>query len=342
MVSGLGMTAGPVLLVAASAGATTGTYNDPRPCSPSTNSGVCIAEVSAAYTGSTITLSMVVGHATDPTTDANWKSQNSELNWNIYVNGESQSHSYAALAGDNTITPTADIHGPFLGVVGRNVHAPGLGGFPILCDWTSGVVLSADTASNEYTISFPASCIGDPSSVAVQAAWTYDTSGGTGSAGPGGPVLSFTSPASASCCTVTPDVMSSTTTITEASDATTTTRYACGATPCIPNPVAPATSTTVVVATKGSSGGPTVSASSRSLAFTGPSRGVASVALFGGALVLFGLVLLALFDAPRRLLKRLAYQNPTHWIGRAFAGTQALAKTAARKAVRRTKWLLGR
>jgi hypothetical protein len=323
VVSGIGMMAGPVLLLATPASATTATYNDPRPCSPSTNSGVCIAEVSAGDTASTITLSMVVGHATDPTTDLNWKSQNSNLNWNIYVNGESQSFSYVAHASDNAITPTGDIQGQFLGEVERYVQAPGLGSLPIQCDWTSGVTLQVDISTSEYGVSFPASCIGDPSSIAVQAVWTYDTSGGTGSAGPGGPVLTSTSPASASCCAVTPDVMTSTTTTTAAA---------------VSNSTVPPTSTappTTVVATNGPSGGPTVSASSGSLAFTGPGSGVASVAVVGGALVLFGLVLLALFDAPRRMLKRLAYV-------RVSTRMQGWAKAAGKEVIRRTSWLLGR
>jgi hypothetical protein len=282
VVSGIAFIAGPVLLIEGPASAATATYTDPRPCSPTVNSGVCISEVRAADSGVSINLTTTVGHATDPTTDPNWNSQGISLNWRMYVNGKAQP-SFGAHAGDVTITPTTVIRGRFLAEVAANSELPGVAAF--LCDWNSGVVVTADTTTNGYSISFPASCIGSPTSLSVQAIWSYDTSGGTGSAGPGGSVLVETSPASGPCCITTP---------------------------------------------------------SRTLAFTGPGWGVSSIAVVGGALILLGLALLALFDSRRRVLVSLVYLSPNLWIGRVIAGTQAIGRTAARGVVCRTRWRLGR
>ena len=96
---------------------------------------------------------------------------------------------------------------------------------------------------------------------------------------------------------------SSTTTTTSAS--TTTTQAAATTT-------TQAADTTTAPPTAGSgsgsggSGSSGATASSGSLAFTGPSQTLNVLALAGGALVLLGLLMLTMLDAPRRVLHRLA------------------------------------
>jgi hypothetical protein len=56
-----------------------------------------------------------------------------------------------------------------------------------------------------------------------------------------------------------------------------------------------------------------VTASSRQLSFTGVGPGVGILGILGGALILMGLVLLVLVDAPRRVLGQLAFLSPSRW-----------------------------
>ena len=74
--------------------------------------------------------------------------------------------------------------------------------------------------------------------------------------------------------------------------------------------VAPVTTTTKAGGGGGSSGGGgsnVVTASSHSLAFTGPGPGVGVLGVIGGVLILLGFALLVLVDAPRRAISRLAF-----------------------------------
>ena len=103
----------PLLWQIGPAGATTGSYSDPRPCSATVNNGVCISQVSAVYGSSTITLSMTVGAATDPTTDPGWQNGFTFDGWNIGVDG-ALTPTYVAV-GEGASMP-----GTFSGEVGQD------------------------------------------------------------------------------------------------------------------------------------------------------------------------------------------------------------------------------
>ncbi len=82
--------------------------------------------------------------------------------------------------------------------------------------------------------------------------------------------------------------------------------------------VAPVTTTTkagTTPTTSGGSGAKPVTAASSSLAFTGAGPGIGMLGVIGGALILMGLALLVLVDAPRRAFAQLAVLKPSHWRG---------------------------
>jgi hypothetical protein len=174
------------LALAGTAGATSVSYPATEACNSQTNNGICISEVNVGYTPSTVTLSDDVGQATDPTTDPNWFSTYtpSVIGWLIYEDGET-AYSYEVVAGDSG-SP-----GQFIGGVSTSGDA--------LTSVSPTVTATYDTAANTYGVSFPASCIGDPSSFSVVAEWLYsDYSNGI--------QYSASEPGvgSGTCCTVTP------------------------------------------------------------------------------------------------------------------------------------------
>ena len=83
----------------------------------------------------------------------------------------------------------------------------------------------------------------------------------------------------------------------------------------------------------GSTADAATTASSGSLAYTGPGAATTWTVLVGALLVLLGIVLLLLVDAPRRMLARLSTTGSTH--------TPAAARLRARSAAL-TRWLAGR
>jgi len=115
--------------------------------------------------------------------------------------------------------------------------------------------------------------------------------------------------------------------------------------------VPPTTPTTKAGSTPTTSGGAkAVTAAASALAFTGPGPGIGMLSVIGAVLILLGLALLVLVDAPRRALAQLAAVGPTSWRrvrdglhgngstaeGRHFAQTSlAIAKRTGR-------WFLGR
>ena len=270
---------GPVLLAASMAGATTGTYTDPRPCSASVNQGICISTVTADYGTSSITLTMTVGQATNPNTDPNWVSgplpPPTYVGWVICLDSTGANCPYLALVGELDGTFSAGV-----------VTYPDTG--PNLC---TAATPSYDLSANTYSVSFPASCVGNPSQITVGALWHYDNNG---------TVLTYSSPTDNPCCDATPDVSSSTTTSTSLPTTTTTT-----------TPARVTTTTQVLTqatsATSGSSGGAT--ASSGQLAYTGPGNGLRVTAVFGVGLLVLGLVALGFADAPRRVVRRLSLSH---------------------------------
>ncbi len=127
--------------------------------------------------------------------------------------------------------------------------------------------------------------------------------------------------------------------------------------------VAPVTTTTKAPSTSGGGGSgssgasaaKTVTASSSSLAFTGSGPGIGILGVVGGVLILLGLVLLLLVDAPRRALAGLAYAGPATWrrvrtdhrsgpgLGSQLsANGRQLTHSGVRIAKRTATWLLGR
>ena len=139
-------------------------------CSATTDNGACISAISVDYTPSTITLGITVGRATDPTTDPNWDpamvpSENATgIVWNIFVGG-SATPTWAAVATDedNPSGPPSFI-----------------GGVLSYVDPTSGVcagTTSFSTSANTYGLSFPASCVSNPASIAVDAEFLYSNAG---------------------------------------------------------------------------------------------------------------------------------------------------------------------
>ncbi|HLM95797.1 MAG TPA: hypothetical protein VK283_05735, partial [Acidimicrobiales bacterium] len=121
----------------------------------------------------------------------------------------------------------------------------------------------------------------------------------------------------------------------------------------------PATTTTTKAPAGGGGGGTTaanvVTAPSTKLAFTGIGPGIGVLSVLGGALVLLGLALLVLVDAPRRAVAQLASLGMPKW-RRAEAGDSRAAKlmalingdgrqlllTGVRLAKQTAGWLLGR
>jgi hypothetical protein len=147
------------------------------------------------------------------------------------------------------------------------------------------------------------------------------------------------------------------TTTTTAAPTTTTT-----AAPTTTTTAAPTTTTTAAPTTAGAGGGgsggttPTASnvesASSSSLAFTGTGRGVGIVAVLGGIMILLGLAVLLLADAPRRAISYLALLNPRaarnsepgsmHRAAPLWERSREFAQSVTGMAKRTGAWFLGR
>jgi hypothetical protein len=145
------------------------TYANPSACSASVNNGVCISEVTASVSGSTLTLTMTVGKATNPNTDSGWKDGPTASNeWAIFVNGMS-TFSYFLTASDYS-HPALTL-GPYVGDLIDNTD------LSILCTVDSGVTTSADLATNTYSATVPTRCLGNPTSIEVKATWSYDVNG---------------------------------------------------------------------------------------------------------------------------------------------------------------------
>jgi hypothetical protein len=184
------------LLAASPAGATSG--SDPiAGCSSDFDNGACIAAISADYTSTTVTLGITVGAATDPTTDPNWDLANTGDNetavlWGIYIDG-STTPSWIAIAADvdNPSGPPTFTGGVFSPSTGD----PGCFGAP-------EVTTSFSTSANTYGMSFPASCVSDPSSIAIDAIYGYGT--------PTTQYLDAEPADGSACCSVTPGSASST------------------------------------------------------------------------------------------------------------------------------------
>jgi hypothetical protein len=196
-----------LVLVSALAGASSSSLNSPSPCNANASRGICIAQVSDAYTRSSITLGAIVGKATDPTTDPNWNNDGETfMGWRVFTNPTSPVETFDAVIFD-----VASASGPptLIGAIGP------AGQSTATCSGQSdGVTASFSIASNSYGISFPASCIHSPSSLEVSAQWDYDNNGSP---------LIVDEPADGSgCCLVTSGATPATTTTTGTSTATTT------------------------------------------------------------------------------------------------------------------------
>jgi hypothetical protein len=281
------------LFLASPAEATTATYTNPTACSASVQNGVCISTVSVDYETATVTLAMTVGKATDPSTDPNWLTADfpTEVVWGISTGSAATTPAYIAEADSNLNTP-----GTFSGVV-----TPGSSPITTLCDSTKGVTVSFDLAANEYSLSFPSSCIGSPASLSVQAGWDYSTAAnnaGVSAAAPGDPQTFST------CCTVTPsaDATTSTTTTTTAdpSSSTTTSTTTSSSSTTSTTTAAPVTTTTIAPVTSAS-----VSSPNSGNSGSGTSSSLAATGGGGDTPLLLGVgVLLALGGTVGRLARR--------------------------------------
>lgn len=109
---------------------------------------------------------------------------------------------------------------------------------------------------------------------------------------------------------------------------------------------AAAATTTTTAASSATTAGNVVTSSANSLAFTGVGAGVGWLGVVGGALVLLGLAMLFLVDAPRRLIGQLAYVNlgklarrhSPRWALRPGAWSAAVKDRATRVG----SWIIGR
>jgi len=119
--------------------------------------------------------------------------------------------------------------------------------------------------------------------------------------------------------------------------------------------VAPVTTTTKAGTTattsgSGGSGAKPVTASSQSLAFTGTGPGVGMLGVIGGVLILMGLALLVLVDAPRRAIAQFAVSGPATWHrlrpraegDGSVIRNRHFVETGMGIAKRTGRWLLGR
>jgi hypothetical protein len=291
----LSLSIGASLIATSVASATQGTYSDPRLCAPSVNNGVCISEVTASYGVSDLTMTITVGRGSDPNTDPNWEdSPYTGIGWDIFINGAS-SPTYTAIAGDQIgrRLPSGiviDYKGAFAGAVLN------LTSLDYSCEWTNpGISTAYEASSDEYVIVFPASCIGNPSSVSVNVTYVYDTSRGTNSSFP-----NWESPQAPNvgCCAVTPEAAplpAATTTTTTTTTAPTTT------VPSVTTTSIPLQATTGSGSTSSSS---STSVRSSSLASTGSGGPVRFAAILGAILLALGLATFGSVKLSRRLRTR--------------------------------------
>jgi len=184
-------TAASMVGVALPAAATSATYLNPLPCSASVNGGSCISEVGASYENGSVTVTMIVGLATDPTKDASWLPgavpNAAFVNWNI-SSSDPAAPEFSVVVGDPG-------EGQFGGAVGEYVTGV------TTCDsfMTPGVEeASFNLAQNSYSFTFPASCLGVASA-------SFSVIGASYRSDSGAPVGTIAEPGigPAFCCSVT-------------------------------------------------------------------------------------------------------------------------------------------
>ena len=259
---------GAVLAGGTSAGATSASQAAPTtaPCPTTSNGTVCIAQASDDYTATTISLTLRVGQATNPTSDPNWSNSGSVIKWALFTDG-SATQSYGA---------TEDVtSGQFVGAVTTSPADTAA------CGTSSGVTTTFSTTANTYAMSFPASCIGSPTSLTIAASWSYVSGDNTYDA-------ALPAAGTAPCCSVTPDPATTTTT---ASTTTTTTTASTTTTTTVPSGAGATTTTTTVAAvvTSPSSTGNTGSGSS-GLALTGAGDDTPVLIVLGAAMIAIGVL----------------------------------------------------
>jgi hypothetical protein len=147
----------------------TGSYSNP-PCTATYENGVCISGISVDFGASTVTLTTTVGLATDPSTPE-WDSSDaaSFVEWHIATNGATYTgdgaNNFQAIDGDSTQG------GGFIGEITTYQSGP-------VCTSGNGVSGTYDLAADSYSISFPVSCIGAPTSLSVVGIYQYGYQGG--------------------------------------------------------------------------------------------------------------------------------------------------------------------
>lgn len=152
-----------------------------------------ILSTSATYADGQITLSMAVTTATDPNTDPNWNNNQSGLGWGLDTNGDG-TVDFAALYGK----------------VGAGVLLPDLATVKCQANKTY-----SPNSQVQYSMRFPASCIGSPASVRFAAGMRY---------GNGTTTVEDSAPDNQQvCCAVTETITPAPTTPTTVAGSTTTT-----------------------------------------------------------------------------------------------------------------------
>jgi hypothetical protein len=118
---------------------------------------VDIVRTRAVYEPGRITFTVQVDEPSDPSTDERWASDSTFANWEVDTNGDGQA--------DFEVQYYID-EGTYGGVVSK----PGAAEPEIACE-----VETADYGPEGYSITVPASCLGDPASLQYRVTMFYDT-----------------------------------------------------------------------------------------------------------------------------------------------------------------------
>jgi hypothetical protein len=157
--------------------ATSASFASPNATTSSIDARVRIQQITAAYPGTTMTLTVSVAQGTNPASDPGWGPQQFT---GVEFLIESPSARFIAAAGTNSS------HQLIAVVLDSNAN--------VLCDPAHGTQATYDGTSS-YSISFPAACISSPSGAVFRAAVLYQPQGST-------TLFQDSEPKFAACCQV--------------------------------------------------------------------------------------------------------------------------------------------
>ncbi len=121
-----------------------------------------ITSASMNYWRDAITVTVNVAQWTDPATDPGWSNGSAGIGWDFDVNADGAADFHAVFSKSG---------GSLVGFVGNVQH---VGGFPAQYCNADAVAVNPG-----YRLSFPAACIGSPSSVGFAATFAYESNGTT-------------------------------------------------------------------------------------------------------------------------------------------------------------------